>query len=73
MRTFGEEGFKLKLVRDLDGQLRASSADGDGRETSWLIQRISLPPYSAWERCQYFIDNSAERIKTYDRIPYFMT
>jgi hypothetical protein len=38
MGTFGEEA--LKLVRDLGARLRASS--GDSRETSWLIQRISL-------------------------------
>jgi hypothetical protein len=38
MGTFGEEA--LKLVRNPGGQLRASS--GDGRETSWLMQRISL-------------------------------
>ncbi len=38
METFGEEA--LKLFRDLGGQLRASS--DDGRETTWVMQRISV-------------------------------
>ncbi len=36
--SFGDDA--LKLVHDLEGRLRAVS--GDGRETSWLIQRVSL-------------------------------
>jgi hypothetical protein len=38
MGTFGEEA--LALVHDLGKRLRESS--GDGRETTWLIQRISV-------------------------------
>ncbi len=36
--SFGDDD--LKLVHDLRRRLR--SASGDGRETSWLIQRVSL-------------------------------
>ncbi len=36
--SFGDDA--LKLVHDLGGRLR--SVSGDGRETSWLIQRVSL-------------------------------